>query len=94
MLCRIGLKPRCVLPQRQHRETGQPVFTHVFPADMRQAGIDMHLGRPPRCIRIRGEFSQGTPAPGSTEVQSVEMRDFPSLRSLTEAGVNRVAGSD
>ena len=30
-------------PQRQHRETREPVLAHVFAADMWQAGIDMRL---------------------------------------------------
>ena len=78
--------------QRQHRETGQPVLTHVFAADMRQAGLDVCLRRPPGRLRIGREPGQRTPAPGSAQVQAVQRAILPSLRSLTTAGMNRVAG--
>src|ERR1700761_3478771 len=64
------------LHQCKDGEAGQPVFTHILAADVRQACVDVRLRDLASHIGVWRERSQRTPTPGAAEVQTVEMGDL------------------
>ena len=83
--------------QGEHRETGQPMRPHVVHRQVREARIQMAFGRVQH-RRSAGIVRAAGPRPGPRKHQArlrfspSRWAILPSVRSVTAAGANRVAG--